>query len=71
MGRVPYPTGKVTPARFTNKPRGAAAKGETRAPEYLKFAIAMVQFIAIVVSTYLFAIMPTPPQRRRDAHDAE
>ena len=71
MARVPYPKVKVTPARFTNKPRGAAAKGETRAPEYLKFAIAMVLFVAILVGSYLFAIMPTPPQRQRDAHDAE
>jgi hypothetical protein len=71
MARVPYPKVKVTPARFTNKPRGAAAKGETRAPEYLKVAIAMVLFVAILVGSYLFVIMPTPPQRRRDTRDAE
>ena len=71
MARVPYPKLKVTPARFTNKPRGAAAKGETRVPEYPKFAIAMVLFVAILAGAYLFVIMPTRPQRRREERDAE
>jgi hypothetical protein len=31
----------------------------------------MVLFVAILVGSYLFAIMPTPTQRRRDARDAE
>jgi hypothetical protein len=71
MARVPYPKLKVTPARFTNKPRGAAAKGETRVPEYPKFAIAMVLFVAILVGSHLFVAVPPPPQRRRDERDTE
>jgi len=37
----------------------------TGGSEYLEFAIAMVLFVAILVSSYLFVIRPTP-QRRRD-----
>ena len=40
------------------------------ASEYLEFAIAMVLFVAILVGSYLFVIMPTP-QRRRDERDTE
>ena len=40
------------------------------ASEYLEFAIAMALFVAILVGSYLFVIMPTP-QRRRDEGDAE
>ncbi len=38
--------------------------------EYLKFAIAMVLFVTILVGSYLYVIAPTP-QRRRDEGGSE
>ncbi len=38
--------------------------------EYVEFAIAMVLFVAILVGSYLFVILPTP-RRRREERDAE
>jgi len=42
----------------------------TGGSEYLEFAIAMVLFVAILVGSYLFVIVPGP-RRRREDRDAE
>jgi Zn-dependent protease len=40
------------------------------ASEYIEFGIAMVLFVAVLVGSYLFVIVPTP-QRRREERDTE
>lgn len=42
----------------------------TGASEYIEFGIAMVLFVAVLVGSYLFVIVPTP-QRRREERDTE
>lgn len=38
--------------------------------EYIEFGIAIVLFVAVLVGSYLFVIVPTP-QRRREERDTE
>jgi len=38
--------------------------------EYIEFGIAMVFFVAVLIGSYLFVIVPTP-QRRREERDTD
>lgn len=44
--------------------------GASQYTEYIEFGIAMVFFVAVLVGSYLFVIVPTP-QRRREERDTD